>query len=93
MAQAPIRTTIWVTTLPPRGPSHLTFGRRRQEPVGEHAGGGRRVLHAIGLGIDAHQRGGARVRAIRGRMARAHLWSLWPLPALLGFHIFAVYYF
>jgi nitrite reductase (NADH) large subunit len=40
-----------------------------------------------------HQRGGARVRALRGRMARAHLWLLWPLPALLGFHIFAAYYF
>lgn len=40
-----------------------------------------------------HRRGGVRVRALRGRLSRAHLWLLWPLPALLGFHIFAAYYF
>jgi nitrite reductase (NADH) large subunit len=32
-------------------------------------------------------------RGARGALSRAHVWLLWPLPALLAFHILAVYYF
>ena len=39
------------------------------------------------------RQGDDRTRALRGRVARMHRWLLWPLPALLGFHIFAAYYF
>lgn len=36
---------------------------------------------------------GRRLRAWRPRLAQAHIWLLWPLPALVAFHIIAVYYY
>jgi nitrite reductase (NADH) large subunit len=38
-------------------------------------------------------RGGERARRLRGALTRVHLWALWPLPALLFFHILSAYYF
>ena len=34
-----------------------------------------------------------RAGALRAQLTRAHLWLLWPLPALIAFHVVAAYYF
>lgn len=39
------------------------------------------------------QCGGARLAQARRWGMRAHVLTLWPLPVLLGYHIFTVYYF
>jgi nitrite reductase (NADH) large subunit len=47
-------------------------------------------------GVSAALEGGPRshrARVARGLMSRLHIWMLWPLPALLAFHILAAYYF
>lgn len=36
---------------------------------------------------------GRKLRAWRPRLTQAHIWLLWPLPALIAFHIVAVYYY
>lgn len=36
---------------------------------------------------------GQRLRAWRPKLTQAHIWLLWPLPALVAFHIVAVYYY
>ena len=34
-----------------------------------------------------------RLRAWRPRLTQLHIWLFWPLPALVAFHIFSVYYY
>lgn len=36
---------------------------------------------------------GRKLRTWRPRLTQAHIWLLWPLPALIAFHIVAVYYY
>lgn len=36
---------------------------------------------------------GRRLRAMRPKLTQVHIWLLWPLPALVAFHIIAVYYY
>ncbi|MEM6654726.1 MAG: (2Fe-2S)-binding protein, partial [Planctomycetota bacterium] len=33
------------------------------------------------------------LRAWRPRLTQAHIWLFWPIPALIAFHIFSVYYY
>lgn len=47
----------------------------------------------ISAALEGHAAVSARARALRGTLSRIHLWLLWPLPALLAFHILAAYYF
>jgi nitrite reductase (NADH) large subunit len=68
--------------------SNLNLALSSVFAVGAFAG----ALAGLAVAIESRL-GSARARTVRAALSRAHVYVLWPLPALLVFHIVAAYYF